>query len=65
MSKFFANLLWVALALPFYVLILICCFYSCLLCLIFCNMTQIESYEWVDKMNTWMRNTKNVWLGKR
>ena len=65
MKKFFANILCLILGIPFYGLVLICCFYSFLWSLILNKMQGVEAYEWFDKINTWMRNTKNVWLGKR
>lgn len=63
MKKFFANILCVALALPFYGLVLICCFYSFLWHLILKQMQGIEAYECFDRMNNWVRKQKNRWIG--
>lgn len=65
MKKFFANILCLILGIPFYGLVLICCFYSFLWSLILNKMQGIEAYEWFDRLNKWVRKYKNKFLGKQ
>ena len=63
MKRFIANVLWVILSIPFYVLILASCFYSACLTKIFKWFGEkIVPFDWIDKLDSWIYNKKQEWL---
>ena len=62
MRKHLFNILWIIVATPFYVLIGACCLYSMLILQSFKPVEDVEPYNWVDALDTWLFNLKNKWL---
>lgn len=62
MKKHLFNILWIIAATPFYVLIGACCLYSMLILECFKHVEDVEPYNWVDTLDSWVFNLKNKWL---
>lgn len=63
MRKHLVNILWVIVAIPFYILVLACCLYSMSLCRTFIRINKkVETYNWIDTLDSWVFNLKNKWL---
>ena len=63
MKKHIVNIAWAIIAIPFYLLILMCCIYARFIQFVFNGLgKKIEAYEWIDELDTWVFNKKNKWL---
>lgn len=63
MRKHLINILWIIVAIPFYILVLVSCLYSTFLCKTFiCINEKVEVYNWLDALDSWVFKLKKKWL---
>lgn len=63
MKKHIVNIAWAIIAIPFYLLILMCCIYSRFIQFVFNERIENNGvYKWIYKLNAWVFNKKNKWL---
>ena len=62
MKRYCINFLWIVVALPFYLLIIVACLYSHLLTIMCASMESVKPLDWIDKLDSICYKLKNKYL---
>lgn len=62
MKRYCINFLWIVVAFPFYLIIIVACLYSHLLTPMFTSMGGAKPFDWIYKLDTICYELKNKYL---